>query len=284
MSRIVYVNGEYVPDHEARVSIFDRGYLFGDGVYEVVPVLNGRMIDKQPFLERLDSSLAKLAIAWPCSRDDYVAMHEELIARNGIEQGLVYSQVTRGVAERDFAFPAGVKPAVIAFTQTKELLDNPLATTGVKVAMVDDIRWARRDIKSIALLGQVLAKQQAVERGAFEGWMVEEGFVTEGTSSSAYIVKDGVIVTRPLSNAILPGIRRRVLFALAKEHAISIDERPFTPEEALAADEAMLSSASTFVLPIVEIDGRAIGDGKPGPVARRMRQLYIEAALAEATA
>jgi D-alanine transaminase len=282
MGRIVYVNGAFVAEEEARISIFDRGYLFADGVYEVVPVCAGRLIDQAPFIARLDRSLRELEIAWPCAPDDYVAFHNELIRRNDLTEGMVYSQVTRGVADRDFAFPKNVSPAVVAFTQKKAIIANPLAETGVKVVTVEDIRWKRRDIKSIALLGQVLSKQQAAEQGAFEGWMVEDGMVTEGTSSTAYIVKDGVIVTRPLSRAILPGIRRRVLIELGPRHGLKIDQRPFTVEEALAADEAMLTSASNFVLPVVAIDGKPIGTGKPGPVARRLREIYIAAALAEA--
>ncbi len=186
------------------------------------------------------------------------------------------------MAERDFAFPKDAKPAVMAFTQVKKLLDNPLAETGVKVVTVEDIRWKRRDVKSIALLGQVMAKQQAAEKGAYEAWMVEDGKVTEGSSSSAYIVKDGVVITRPLSRDILPGIRRKVVLELAAQHQVRIEERPFSVEEALAADEAFLTAASTFVLPIVEIDGHSIGDGSPGPIARQMRQLYIAAGKAEA--
>lgn len=282
MGRIVYVNGEFVDEAEAKVSIFDRGYVFGDGVYEVVPVIGGKMIDKAPFLERLAFSLDQLSIDWPCSQDDYIAFHEELIARNQVEEGVVYSQVTRGVAERDFTFPKGVKPAVMAFTQKKNLVDNPMAVTGVKVATVEDIRWKNRNIKSIALLGQVLAKQQASENGAYEAWMVEDEKVTEGSSSTAYIVKDNKVITRPLSREILPGIRRKVLMRLAAEHQIQIEERAFSVAEARDADEAFLSSASVFVLPIIEIDGEPVAGGSPGPIARRMREIYLDAARAEA--
>lgn len=282
MGRIVYLNGEFVDEADAKVSIFDRGYVFGDGVYEVVPVINGRMIDQAPFLERLAYSLDQISIEWPCTRDEYVAFHKELIARNGIEEGVVYSQVTRGVAERDFTFPKDVKPAVMAFTQQKKLQENPLATSGVKVATVEDVRWKNRNIKSIALLGQVLAKQAAAEKGAYEAWMVEDGSVTEGSSSSAYIAKNGKIITRPLSREILPGIRRKVLLRLAAEHQIQIEERAFSVEEALDADEAFMSSASIFVIPIVEIDGSKVADGLPGPIARRMREIYLDAARSEA--
>ena len=282
MGRIVYVNGEFVDEAEAKVSIFDRGFVFGDGVYEVVPVIGGRLVDKAPFLERLDYSLSQVGIDWPCSRDEYLAFHDELISRNNVDQGWVYSQVTRGVAERDFAFPKGVKPTVMAFTQTKNLIENPMAETGVKVVSVEDIRWKNRNIKSIALLGQVLAKQAAAEKGAYEAWMVEDGKVTEGSSSSAYIVKDGVVITRPLSREILPGIRRKVFLQLAAQHQIRVEERAFSVDEAQAADEAFLSSASNFIMPIVEIDGQKIGDGRPGPVSKRVREIYIAAAKAEA--
>lgn len=283
MSRTVFVNGEYKPEGEAMVSIFDRGFVFGDGIYEVVPVIGGKMVDKAPFLERLKRSLGELRIEMPMSEDDFVAMHEKLIELNGIDEGGVYSQITRGVADRDFAFPAaGTKPSVAAFTMKKQLLDNANARTGVKVVTVEDIRWKRRDIKSIALLGQVMAKQAAVEQGAFEGWMVEDGHVTEGTSSTAYIVKDGTIITRPLSNEILPGIRRKVIKQLCADKGVKLEERLFTVEEALAADEAFLSSATTLVMPIVEIDGKQIGGGQPGPVARQMRDYYIAAIKEEA--
>lgn len=282
MARTVFVNGRYVPEDKAQVSIFDRGFVFGDGIYEVVPVVGGKMVDKAPFLERLKRSLGELRIAMPMSEADYLAMHVKLIELNGLNEGGVYSQITRGVADRDFAFPADATPSVAAFTMKKSLIDNPNAITGVKVVTVEDIRWKRRDIKSIALLGQVMAKQEAVERGGFEGWMVEDGFVTEGTSSTAYIVKDDTIITRPLSNSILPGIRRKVLLQLCADHNVKLEERLFSVEEALAADEAFLSSATTLVMPIVEIDGNMIGGGQPGPMTRRMREAYIAEIKAEA--
>jgi len=279
MKKIVFLNGEYLEEDEAKVSIFDRGYLFGDGVYEVVPVINYTVIDKEPFLARFERSLGEIGLAWPMSKDEFLVMINELIKRNDVKEGGVYMQVTRGVAPRDFAYPKEVKPAVTAFTFSKNVIDSPLAKVGVKVAIVDDIRWKRRDIKSIALLGQCIAKEEASQKGAYEGWMVEDGFVTEGTASSAYIVKDGEIITRPLSNSILPGIRRKILLEIADKYDIKVQERPFSVEEALNADEAFLSSATTMVYPIIEIDGKKIGDGEPGPVAKKMRQLYIESAL-----
>jgi D-alanine transaminase len=280
MTRIAYVNGEYIPENEAKVSIFDRGYLFADGVYEVTPVVNGKLVDYDAHAERLDRSLNELRMAWPCTKDELRAMHEELVARNKLKEGIIYMQVTRGVADRMFNFPKDITSSLIAFPQVMTLVDNPNARTGVKVVTVNDIRWLRRDIKSIMLLAPVLGKQEAYEKGAAEGWMVEDGFVTEGTSSNAYIVKDNVIITRPLSNRILAGCTRRALFRMSKEHGVKIEERLFTPEEAYAADEAFLTSASQFVMPIVEIDGKRIGGGQPGPVVRKMREIFLEEATA----
>jgi len=279
MSRTVYVNGSYVPEDEGKVSIFDRGFLFADGVYEVTAVVRGKLVDYEPHMERLDRSLKEIEMAWPCSKDELKAMHMELIRRNNLDQGWVYMQVTRGSADRDFKFPKDVKSTLIGFTQVKNLLDNADARTGVKVITVPDIRWVRRDIKSVMLLAPVLGKQAAAKAGAFEAWMIEDGKVTEGTSSNAYIVKDGKVITRPISNHILAGVTRRGLLKLAREHDVTIEERLFTPEEAYAADEAFLTSSSNFVMPIVEIDGKRIGGGQPGPVTRKLREIV----LAEAT-
>ena len=280
MSRIVHLNGQFLPEEEAKVSVFDRGYLFADGVYEVTAVIDGRLIDYEPHAERLDRSLRELSMAWPVSRGALREVHEELLRRNGFREGRIYMQVTRGVAERDFAYPAGVPTSLLAFPQIAPVVANPKAETGVRVVTMPDIRWKRRDIKSIALLAQCMGKQQAVEAGAYEGWMVEDGLVTEGTSSTAYIVKEDRIITRPLSNAILPGVTRRSILKLAAERGIALEERPFTPAEAYAADEAFLTSASSFVMPVVEIDGKRIGGGQPGPLTRRLREIYLEAALA----
>ncbi len=278
MSRIVYVNGAYVPEAEAKVSIFDRGFLFADGVYEVTPIVNARLVDYDAHMERLDRSLKELRMAQPCSAAEMRAMHEELVKRNNLKEGIIYMQVTRGVADRQFNFPKEAKSSLVGFTQTMSLIDNPNARTGVKVVTTPDIRWLRRDIKSVMLLAPVLGKQEAYEKGAAEGWMVEDGFVTEGTSSNAYIIKDNTIITRPLSNRILAGCTRKALFRLAREHGVRIEERAFTPEEALVADEAFLTSASQFVMPIVEIDGKRIGGGQPGPLTRRMREFFLEEA------
>ncbi len=262
-------------NRKGKISIFDRGFLFADGVYEVTAVLNGKLVDYDPHMERLERSLKELRIGWPCSKDELKAMHLEMVKRNGLKEGIIYMQITRGAADRTFNFPKDAKPTLIAFTQSMVLAENPNAVTGVKVVTIPDIRWARRDIKSVMLLAPVLGKQEAYERGANEGWMVENGFVTEGTSSNAYIVKDGKVITRELSNSILAGCTRRSLFRLAQEHGIAIEERAFTPEEAYAADEAFLTSASQFVMPIVEIDGKRIGGGQPGPVVRKLRELFL---------
>ena len=281
MSRIVYVNGEYVPEEEARVSIFDRGFVFGDGVYEVVPVIRGRLADRDYFLQRLTRSLDELGIAWPCSEAEYQEVLEQLVARNSLEEGIVYTQVTRGASDRQFTFPANTPSSMAAFTQVMPLLENPSAANGITVVTTAEIRWLRRDIKSLNLLAQVLAKQYAADHGAGEAWMIEDGLVTEGASSTAYIVKEGKVITRPLSNRVLPGIRRRRLLELAAEAGIAFEERPFSLSEALAADEAFVSSATTILHSVISIDGNRIGDGNPGPLSRKLRGLYIEHMLEE---
>ena len=279
MVRTVYVNGEYLPETEAKISVFDRGFLFADGVYEVSAVMNGKLVDYPAHMERLGRSLKELRMDWPCTREELDQMHQEMIRRNNLSEGIIYMQVTRGAADRAFNFPKPApKPSLVAFTQVMKLADNPNAVTGIKVITTPYLRWARRDIKTVMLLAPALGKQEAYEKGAQEGWMVEDGYVTEGTSSNAYIVKDGKVITRGLSNEILAGCTRRALFRLAKEHGVQIEERKFTPEEAYAADEAFLTSASQFVMPIVEIDGHRIGGGQPGPVVRKLRELFLQEA------
>jgi D-alanine transaminase len=276
MSRTVYINGSYLPEEQGNISIFDRGFLFADGIYEVTAVVNRKLVDYGPHMERLERSLHEIQMDWPCSKEELKSMHLEMVNRNNLAEGWVYMQITRGVADRDFKFPKGVKPTLIAFTQAKKLVDNPDAVKGVSVITVPDVRWARRDIKSVMLLAPVLGKQAAYEAGAFEAWMIEDGKVTEGTSSNAYIVKDGKVITRGLSNNILAGCTRRSLFRLAKEHNVEIEERLFTADEAYEADEAFLTSASNFVMPITEIDGKRIGGGQPGPTTRKLREIFLE--------
>lgn len=279
MTRTVYVNGDYVPEDQAVVSVFDRGFLMADGVYEVTSVLGGKLIDFPGHMARLKRSLSELEMANPLSDDDYLTAHRELVAVNGIEDGLVYLQVTRGnPGDRDFAYPPeGTVPTVVMFTQSKPgLADNPAAKTGWSVVTLDDLRWARRDIKTVQLLFPSMAKMAAKARGADDAWMVEDGFVTEGTSNNAYIVKDGRIITRQLSNDILHGITRAAVLRFAREAQMVVEERPFTVAEAQGADEAFITSASAFVMPVVSIDGAAIGSGKVGPVATRLREIYLE--------
>ena len=285
MSRIVFLNGSFLPVEEARVPFMDRGFLFGDGVYEGIGVLGGRLIDNEAHLERLERSLREVRIPNPYTRAEWTAFEEEIVRRNGMAEGFVYFQVTRGVAERDFFFPENATPTVAMFTQAKAIVHAPAAQTGIAVVTVPDQRWARRDIKSISLLAQVLAKQAAKEAGAQEAWMVEDGFVTEGGSSSAFIVtRQNRIIVRPLSQAILPGITRQSLFRLAAETGIVLEERLFTVEEAYEAAEAFLTSASNFVLPVVSIDGRPVADGRPGQLTKRLRELYLAMATAPALA
>ncbi|MBM1172431.1 D-amino-acid transaminase [Microvirga arabica] len=277
MSRIAYVNGEFLPLDEARISILDRGFLFADGIYEVSAVLDGKLVDNEAHLIRLARSVREIALLLPETLERIEEIQKELIARNDLVEGVVYLQVTRGAADRDFAFPKGVKPSLVMFTQVKNIVDSPAAQNGIAVKTLPDIRWARRDIKSVALLAQVLAKQAAAEAGCQEAWMVEDGLITEGGSSTAFIVtRDDVIVTRPNSNAILPGCTRKALIALAEERQIRIEERAFSVEEARAAKESFITSASSFLQSVVTIDGTPVGDGKPGPVAKRLREIYID--------
>jgi D-alanine transaminase len=279
MSRIVYVNGAYLPEEEATISIFDRAFLFGDAVYEVTAVLDGRLVDFAAHLSRLDNSLKEIALAPPMSHADLRKLHEELIGRNGVEEGVVYLHISRGAADRDFAYPENTAPTVVAFTQSRPLIDHAYAETGVKIVTIPDQRWKRRDIKSTSMLAQAMGKQAAKLKGAYEAWMVEDGLVTEGTSSTAFILDAaGVLRTQPLGPHILPGVTRRAVLRLAAREGVRLEERPFSVAEALAAREAFMTAASAFVLPVVEIDGVPVGDGRPGPVARAFRRIYIEEA------
>ena len=277
MSRTVYVNGEYLPEEEAKVSIFDRGFLFADAVYEVTSVLDGKLIDFHGHAARLERSLAELGMELPLSAEALLGVHRELLARNDLHEGLVYLQVTRGAADRDFAYPAeDTPPTVVLFTQTKTVADSPMAKTGLRVITIADRRWGRRDIKTVQLLYPSMGKMMAKAAGVDDAWMVEDGAITEGTSNNAWIVKDGVIVTRHLGTEILHGITRAAVLKLADALQLKVEERAFTVEEAQAADEAFVTSASSFVMPVVEIDGHAIGSGEPGPIAKRLREVYIE--------
>jgi D-alanine transaminase len=274
------VNGDYLPETEATVSIFDRGFLMADGVYEVTSVLDGKLIDFDGHLARLERSLSELDMKKPAAFDDLLAIHRELIRLNGIGDGLVYLQVTRGSdGDRDFVFPDAetTEPTLVLFTQSKPgLAENPAAKAGIKVIGIDDLRWGRRDIKTVQLLYPSMGKMMARAAGADDAWMIEDGHVTEGTSNNAYIVRGNTIVTRHLSNDILHGITRAAVLRFAREAQMKVEERAFTMDEAKAADEAFVTSASAFVMPVVSIDGVALGDGVPGPVATRLREIYPE--------
>ncbi len=283
MSRTVYVNGAYVPEEDAKISVFDRGFLFADGVYEVTSVLGGKLIDFEGHAKRLERSLSELDMPAPCTMDELLEIHRELVRANGIDEGLVYLQVTRGAADRDFAYPVDAAPSLVLFTQSKPgLAANPVADKGISVISIEDQRWGRRDIKTVQLLYPSMGKMMAKAAGADDAWMVEDGAVTEGTSNNAYIVKGNTIVTRHLGNEILHGITRAAVLRMAQEAQMQVEERSFTLEEAAAADEAFVTSASTFVMPVVSLDGAQIGTGKPGPVAARLREIYLEESLAKA--
>lgn len=280
MSRIVYVNGAFVPEEEAKISVFDRGFLFADGVYEVSSVLNGKLIDNAGHMVRLHRSLNELDMPAPCSDAEIKAAQVKLIKDNNVVEGLVYLQVTRGAADRDFAYPKDAKASLVMFTQSKPLLSDPTADKGISVITLPDLRWGRRDIKTVGLLYPCMAKMEAKAKGAHDAWLMDDdGFITEGTSNNAYIItKDGTIVTRQLSNAILHGITRKAVLAIAKDNDLKIEERPFTPAEAQNAQEAFFTSASAFVMPVVKINDQNIGDGTPGPIAQKLRKMYIEIA------
>ncbi|TNF10349.1 MAG: D-amino-acid transaminase [Rhodobacteraceae bacterium] len=282
MSRIVYLNGEYLPEEEAKISIFDRGFVMGDAVYEVTSVLGGKILEFEGHMNRLDRSLSELEMTCDLTRDEWIEIHRELIKRNNIDEGMVYLQVSRGNAgDRDFHYPPeGTPPTVVLYTQAKEnLADDPKAKVGIKVISLPDLRWHRRDIKTVQLLYPSMAKMAAEKAGKNDAWFVEDGFVTEGSSNNVYIVNGGKIITRHLSHDILHGITRASLLKFAAESQMEIEERPFTIEEAQNADEAFYTSASAFVMPVVEVDGAAIGDGKVGPVAARLREIYLEESL-----
>lgn len=278
--RTVYVNGQYMPENEATVSIFDRGFLMADGVYEVTSVLGGKLIDFEGHSVRLERSLNELDMRNPISKEDLLEVHRELVRANEIDEGLIYLQVTRGSdGDRDFAFPdpETTEPTIVLFTQNKPgLADSPAAKKGAKVISIEDIRWGRRDIKTVQLLYPSMGKMMAKKAGCDDAWMVQDGMVTEGTSNNAYIVKGNKIITRHLGNEILHGITRAAVLRLAAEAQMEVEERSFSIEEAQGADEAFTTSASAFVMPVVEIDGVALGEGVPGRVTMRLREIYLD--------
>jgi D-alanine transaminase len=279
MTRLVYVNGAFVPEAEAKVSVFDRGFLMADGVYEVTSVLGDKLLDFEGHCVRLNRSLSELDIANPHSDAEWLALFRQAVELNAVVDGMVYLQVTRGnPGDRDFAYPnPPVPPTVVIFTQSKlGQAESPAALAGYKVISVPDIRWGRRDIKTVQLLYPSMAKMAAKKAHVDDAWLVEDGVVTEGTANNAYIVKGNRIITRQLSHDILHGITRTAVLRFAREAQMEVEERPFTIAEAQGADEAFITSANAFVTPVIEIDGTAVGQGKAGPLALRLREIYLE--------
>ncbi|MBD1551376.1 D-amino-acid transaminase [Pseudomonas typographi] len=280
--RTVYLNGAYLPEDQANISVFDRGFMFADSIYEVTAVLDGKLVDYQRHRGRLRRSLAALGLPFGLDDAQLLQVHRDLIQRNQLGEGLVYLQVSRGAADRNFLFPAaGTPPTVVLYTQAKAIIDSPLAQRGLVLISLPDLRWGRSDIKTTQLLYACMAKEQARAQGADDAWLVRDGCVTEGSSNNAFIVTaNGSVVTRPLSTALLPGTTRDALLALVQAEGLRLEERAFTVEEALAASEAFISSSSSFIYPVVRLDGQPIGHGTPGPLAQRLRALYIEHAYA----
>ena len=279
---IVFLNGEFLHKKDATVSIFDRGFIFGDGIYEVVPVMNGVMVDKNEFWQRFKRSLKAIELILPYEESEFERILNELITKNALEEGGVYMQITRGVASRDFAFVKGLKPTIMAFVYEANIENNEFTNTGISVISVADIRWKRRDIKSISLLAQCYAKELAIKAGVQEGFMVENGKVTEATSSSAFIIKDKTLITKPFSNEILPGIRRLNILKFAKELGLKVEERAFSMNEVYNADEVFISAASLPILGVVKADSKVIADGKVGEFTTKLRQRYLQKMKSEA--
>lgn len=277
MSRVAYVNGQYLPHRSAAVHIEDRGYQFADGVYEVMAVVGGFLLYEGPHLMRLARSLAELQISAPMSNAALRIVMREVIRRNSVHNGIVYVQITRGVAARDHAFPKAAGPVLVVTSRWKRPADPRAVNDGVAVITIPDIRWQRCDIKSVALLPNVLGKQRAKEAGAFEAWQVDrEGKVSEGTSTNAWIVTlDDTVVTRQADSAILNGVTRLAVLDIILREGYGFVERPFSVAEAKSAREAFLTSTVVDLLPVVRIDGTAVGNGEPGPLSRKLRECYL---------
>jgi D-alanine transaminase len=274
--RIIYLNGQFIPETEGKVSVFDRGFLFSDSVYEVVSVLGGKLVDFEGHVQRLARSLNEIGITGAPDADSWLAICRALVAKNDVDEGMIYWQVTRGAPDdRDFVFPpSDTPPTVLAFTQSRMLANNPAAQHGVRIVTVPDLRWGRADIKTTQLLYASLMKNEAIKRGADDVWMERNGWITEGSAQNAHIItREGVLVTHPLNREILHGITRAAVLPLVAQR---IEERPFLVSEAEQAAEAFVSSASGFVMPVVQINGLVIGDGKPGSATVQLRKAYID--------
>ena len=283
MSRIVCVNNKFLSEEDAKISIFDRGLLFGDSVYEVTTVINGLLVGWEPHLKRLKRSLKNLGINFLISDQELLTLHKEIVRKNNIDQGLIYMQISRGVCDRDFLFDNSTEPTLIIFSQKENILTPTNAKNGIKVIFDEDIRWGRRDIKTTQLLAASLCKTKAKKLGKDDAWMIQDGHITEGTSNNAFIInKQNKIITRNLSNDILPGINRSILLKLIEKKKMNFEERPFTISEAENAIEAFVTSASCMVTPVIEINNKIIADGKPGSLTRKLRKVFIEESIKNA--
>ena len=278
--RQVYINGDFKKEDEAKVSVFDRGLLFSDSLYEVTTVINGKLIDFNNHMKRLDRSMTELKFKKLLNHLDILIFHRKLIELNNLKEGMIYLQVTRGVADRSFDMPKDkIEPTVLAFTQEKKIIDSESAKNGIKVMTLDDMRWKRSDIKTTQLLYASMAKTEATEKGFDDAWMLREGYVTEGSSSNAWIIKGKIIMTRQSDNLILSGITRDVIFKCAKDLGYEVVTKNITLQDAQSASEAFITSATAFVMPVVKINASQIGDGKPGKFVTALREEYIKQAL-----
>ena len=280
--RVVYVNGEFVAESEAKISVFDRGLLFSDAVYEVSAIIDKKLVDNDAHLQRLERSLSELGMRSPVTIEELVELQHQLIEKNNLTEGWLYLQISRGIEDRNFNYADDLQPSLVMFTQAGSIIDHPKVRKGIKVKTIEDIRWQRRDIKTTMLLAQSLAKKQAIEAGFEDAWLVEDGVVTEGSSNNAYIITwNNEIYTRPASNKILNGITRRAVNRLAQENDLTVIEQTFTVDQVKQAKEAFSTSASTFVMPVINIDGTEIGNGRPGELTLALRQYYVAMARAQ---
>ena len=281
--RQVYINGDFKKEDEAKVSVFDRGLLFSDSLYEVTTVINGKLIDFNNHMKRLDRSMTELKFKKLLNHLDILIFHRKLIELNNLKEGMIYLQVTRGIADRSFDMPKDkIEPTVLAFTQEKKIIDSESAKNGIKVMTLDDMRWKRCDIKTTQLLYASMAKTEATEKGFDDAWMLREGYVTEGSSSNAWIIKGKIIMTRQSDNLILTGITRDAIFKCAKDLGYEVVTKNITLQDAQSASEAFITSATAFVMPVVKINASQIGDGKPGKFVTALREEYIKQALQSA--
>ena len=281
--RQVYINGEFKKEDEAKVSVFDRGLLFSDSLYEVTTVINGKLIDFNNHMKRLDRSMTELKFKKLLNHEDILAFHRKLIELNNLKEGMIYLQVTRGVADRSFDMPKNeIKPTVLAFTQEKKIVDSESAKNGIKVMTLDDMRWKRCDIKTTQLLYASMAKTEATEKGFDDAWMIRQGYITEGSSSNAWIIKGKIIMTRHSDNLLLSGITRDAIFKCAKDLGYEVVTKNISLQDAQSAHEAFITSATACVMPVVKINTNQIGDGKPGKFVTALRAEYIKQAVASA--